>query len=122
MGSKQKLRSLFKLLISGSSTGRQWNGNGMGKMGRGKWKKQPTNRTFRPPGPKIYSEKYILQFSSDFGPRGAALATLACWQGRGTRSGKGRHFKRQSQEGSAAEGVAYKQSTRQDFDKINFID
>lgn len=71
--------------------------------GNGKMEKQPTNRTITPthnspqphpssplPGSKIYSEKYILQFSADFGPQRAALATLDCWQRRGTQGGWGR--------------------------------
>lgn len=71
--------------------------------GNWKWKSsQPTERlpqlTTPPshtpppplPGSKIYSEKYILQFSTDFGPQGAALATLDCWQRRGTQGGWGR--------------------------------
>lgn len=71
---------------------------GGGAVENGKMEKQPTNRTItkyhppsRPAHPppcllqarKIYSEKYILQFSSDFGPQGAALATLVEQQRKG---------------------------------------
>lgn len=110
-------------------------GGGGGAVENGKMEKQPTNRTitkyprslFLPPpalcllqARKIYSEKYILQFSSDFGPQGAALATLVEQQGEGwggntcvTLSDSLQGGKEEEEESRV--WAAYKQNTRQRF-------
>lgn len=113
----------------------------------GKWKSsQPTERlpstipplVLPPPAPcllqarKIYSEKYILQFSSDFGPQGAALATLVEQQSKGWGGGCGDNtcvtlsdsLQGGKEEGASRVWVGWRtnKTLDKDFDKINFID
>lgn len=120
---------------------------GGGAVENGKMEKQPTNRTITkyhpplvlpPPAPcllqarKIYSEKYILQFSSDFGPQGAALATLVEQQSKGWGGGCGDNtcvtlsdsLQGGKEEGASRVWVGWRtnKTLDKDFDKINFID
>lgn len=113
----------------------------------GKWKSsQPTERLpstipslilpYPPPGllqaRKIYSEKYILQFSSDFGPQGAALATLVEQQSEGSGGEWGDNtcvtlsdsLQGGKEEGASRVWVEWRtnKTLDKDFDKINFID